>query len=101
MYVKQPYATVPVPNIRLTAFERVYIESKASMEINLIIPFAHHAAVYNSTNGTNWYKPNVVVEKGNIFWGVCFFLFQLSWFIVCVCVCVCVSYLFVYLHPYI
>ena len=64
LYVQQPEATVPVPNIRLADFERVeYITPGESRIVSLTLRPEFHAVVYDSPNV---YNATVAVEKGMV-----------------------------------
>ena len=64
VYVKQPQATVQVPNVRLADFERtVLIEAGKSIDVKLVMTPRYHSVVYN-TSSPNWYEPNIQIEKG-------------------------------------
>ena len=67
LYTRQPEATVPVPNIRLVAFERVTIPAGKTAEVELTVAPDSHAAVLDNGfadvyNG----RDAVVVEKGRL-----------------------------------
>ncbi|XP_062517183.1 uncharacterized protein LOC134192460 [Corticium candelabrum] len=61
VYVKQPSATVPVPQIRLADFERVTIMKGSSMTVQLSIQPDFHSVVYSTTN---IFDGQIAVEKG-------------------------------------
>jgi len=61
LYVQQPNATVPTPNLRLAAFTRVAIPAKRSILVSLSIPPAFHSAVHDSPT---IYAPTLFVEAG-------------------------------------
>jgi beta-glucosidase len=62
LYVKQPQASVPAPNIRLAAFARVKIPSKRSISVALSIAPAFHSVVYSADS---IYQPSTLtVEAG-------------------------------------
>jgi len=63
VYVRQPDATVPVPNIRLVSFSRVSITAGASVTVSLTITPDFHSVVYD---GTDIFHPDIAVEKGNL-----------------------------------
>eukprot|EP01048_Picozoa_sp_COSAG05_P010545 COSAG05_NODE_934_length_6536_cov_9.161100_6_plen_692_part_00 len=67
LYSRQPEATVPVPNIRLVAFERVTIPAGTTAEVELTVAPDSHAAILDNGfadvyNG----RDAVVVEKGRL-----------------------------------
>eukprot|EP01104_Vermistella_antarctica_P017227 TRINITY_DN6074_c0_g1_i1.p1 TRINITY_DN6074_c0_g1~~TRINITY_DN6074_c0_g1_i1.p1 ORF type:complete len:949 (-),score=113.70 TRINITY_DN6074_c0_g1_i1:185-2626(-) len=64
VYVQQPQATVPVPNIRLVDFERVHINAGETVTVHLTITPSFHSVVYNSTDV---FKPTIAVEKGPLY----------------------------------
>ena len=68
--MKQPSATVPVPNVRLGDFERVFISSGSNVDVDLLLTPRYHSVVYQDDNSI-WYQPNIVIEKGlfNIYVG--------------------------------
>jgi beta-glucosidase len=61
LYVKQPAATVPVPQVRLADFERVTISKGSSVTVQLVILPEFHSVVYDSSN---IYQGQIAVEKG-------------------------------------
>jgi len=64
IYVRQPDATVPVPSIRLAAFERVpSIAPNEQRTVSLIITPEFHSAVLD---GTDIYQPTIDVQKGTL-----------------------------------
>eukprot|EP01084_Bolivina_argentea_P041129 75902_1 len=66
IYVKQPHATVPVPQIRLGDFERVeIIKSGETRNVKLILTPRYRSSVFNKTS-KNWYTPDIQIEKGII-----------------------------------
>merc|ERR1712228_451853 len=66
LYVKQPIATVPVPNIRLGDFERVGdIEKGESRKVKLRLTPRYRSSVFNETSKV-WYEPDIQIEAGVI-----------------------------------
>eukprot|EP00118_Oscarella_pearsei_P012727 m.95985 g.95985 ORF g.95985 m.95985 type:complete len:873 (+) comp36884_c0_seq1:58-2676(+) len=61
VYVQQPDASVPVPNIRLADFERTRLVSSESKLIHLSIKPEFHAIVFNTPD---IYQGQVSVERG-------------------------------------
>ena len=61
LYVKQPAATVPVPQVRLADFERGTIAKGSSVTVQLVIQPEFHSVVYDSSN---IYQGQIAVEKG-------------------------------------
>lgn len=61
LYVKQPAATVPVPQIRLADFERVTIMKGSSMTVQLVVRPDFHAVVHDTEN---IFEGQIAVEKG-------------------------------------
>ena len=67
VYIKQPDASVQVPQVRLADFERVTIGKGDSVMVYLTVTPKFHSVVYNSTNATDsWWNPDTYIEKGNI-----------------------------------
>ena len=65
MYGKQPDASVPVPRVRLVAFERVFVAAGKSVSVELsIVPETHTAVLDNSFEEIYDGREAVVVEKG-------------------------------------
>jgi len=67
-YVKQPDAQVPVPQVRLAAFERVHIAAGSSATVALSIPPSAHSVVTSSTRGESVYNASGSqrVEAGRV-----------------------------------
>ena len=66
LYVEQPDATVPRPNVRLGDFERVEdIKVGEERNVSLILTPRYRSVVYNGTQEP-WYKPNIMIEQGNV-----------------------------------
>ena len=65
-YVKQPNASVPVPQVRLAAFSREHIEVGQTVTASLVIHPESHAAVLRAVTGDDIYTAgsDVVVEAG-------------------------------------
>jgi hypothetical protein len=65
VYARQLEATVPVPNIRLVAFERVPIRAGKTVVVELTVaPDSHVAVINNSFADIYSGEDSVVVEKG-------------------------------------
>ena len=69
LYIKQPEATVPVPQVRLAAFSRVHIPAGQKKKVNLLISPSSHAVVLadgGDATGGDIYSAwrSVAVEKG-------------------------------------
>ena len=66
VYAKQPEASVPVPRVRLVAFERVSIAAGATATVKLSVEPETHAAVLDNDSDDDIYdgREAVVVEKG-------------------------------------
>ena len=62
VYLKQPRASVPVPNVRLADFERVFIPKGETVRVDLLIRPETHYVVYG--NSTDIYHPVLYVESG-------------------------------------
>ena len=68
-YTKQPNATVPVPQVRLSAFERVHIAAGASVTVQLLLSPGQRAVVRDGdTSGEAVYMASTqqYVEPGEI-----------------------------------
>merc|ERR1719476_1083565 len=66
MYVKQPDATVLVPQIRLGDFERIGdIGVGESRGAKLLLTPRYRSSVFNETSEV-WYEPDIQIEKGTI-----------------------------------
>ena len=67
-YVKHPHASVPVPQVRLAAFERVHIAAGSSATVALSIPPSAHSVVTSSTRGESVYNASGSqrVEAGRV-----------------------------------
>ena len=68
-YVKQPHASVPVPQVRLAAFARVHVPKGQTVTVSILIPPSSHTIVQNKggdATGNDIYQAgtSVVVEKG-------------------------------------
>ena len=68
-YVKQPHASVPVPQVRLAAFARVHVPKGQTATVSILIPPSSHTIVQNKggdATGNDIYQAgtSVVVEKG-------------------------------------
>jgi beta-glucosidase len=63
VYAKQPDATVPVPRIRLVAFERVHIKAGQEQIVSFSIQPSRHIAVRDSKD---IYHGEVWIEKGRL-----------------------------------
>jgi beta-glucosidase len=65
-YVKQPNASVPVPQVRLAAFARAHVEVGQTVTVSLSVPPQSHAAVLDAVTGDAIYTAgsDVVVEAG-------------------------------------
>merc|ERR1712154_80967 len=64
MGIKQPDASVPVPQIRLGDFERVeLIEIGETRNVKLILTPRYRSSVFNETSKV-WYQPDIQIEKG-------------------------------------
>jgi beta-glucosidase len=68
LYVKQPYASVPVPNIRLAAFDRKLIKQKESTTVTMVIKPKHHTAILEDAGGDAIFtaSSSEVIESGSI-----------------------------------
>ena len=67
VYAKQPDATVPVPNLRLVAFDRQHISTAASVTFELtVVPETHCAVLNNSFADIYNGVESVVVEAGRL-----------------------------------
>ena len=67
VYAKQPDATVPVPRVRLVAFERVFVAAGSSATVELaVVPETHTAVLDNSFEEIYYGRDAVVVEKGGL-----------------------------------
>jgi beta-glucosidase len=69
LYIKQPEATVPVPQVRLAAFTRVYIPAGQKKTVNLLVSPSSHAVVLadgGDATGEDIYTAwrSIAVEKG-------------------------------------
>ena len=63
LYIKQPHATSPAPQVRLVDFARVHIAAGSSKTVALSFGPKEQALV---TNDTGVYHPTIVVEQGAI-----------------------------------
>lgn len=63
VYVQQPHASVPVPRIRLAAFERVHIRAGATVTVTLAVTPDTHTIV---TSDTDVYMDTRSVEPGEV-----------------------------------
>ena len=69
VYLKQPYATVPTPTVRLAAFERIHLKAKQRRTITLVLLPETHAVVRDGeTSGEDTYGASAsqFVEKGEL-----------------------------------
>jgi beta-glucosidase len=65
VYAKQPNASVPVPRVRLGAFERIFVPAGQQVSVSLsIVPESHVAILDNSFESIYDGRQAVVVEKG-------------------------------------
>jgi beta-glucosidase len=63
VYLRQLNASTPVPQVRLAAFDRVFLKAGASMTVKLDISPAFHSTVLSTaTAGPEFYDPPVVVR---------------------------------------
>eukprot|EP01083_Nonionella_stella_P096184 270313_1 len=66
MYIEHEQATVAVPNVRLADFERMQnINANEVRNVSLILTPRYRSVVYDQ-NAEPWYKPNIVIEAGDI-----------------------------------
>ena len=63
LYIKQPHATSPAPQVRLVDFARVHIAAGSSKTVSLSFGPKEQAVV---ANDTGVYHPTIVVEQGAI-----------------------------------
>ena len=68
VYIKQPAATVPVPNVRLAAFARVHVRKGGSATVTLVVKPDSHSVVTSDGGGEAIYfaSADQQVEKGEI-----------------------------------
>ena len=68
VYIKQPHASVPVPQVRLAAFKRVHVPKAGSLTVTLSVMPDAHAVVTSDEGGEAIYfaSKDQKVEKGQI-----------------------------------
>lgn len=65
VYVKQPNASVPVPLVRLAAFDRIFVPAKKTVSVKFsIVPESHAAVIHNGFDNIYDGVDSVVVEAG-------------------------------------
>lgn len=63
LYVKQPHASVPVPNVRLADFARVMVPKGQTVTVTLELKARDHFIV---PEDADFWVPNLQVEQGDI-----------------------------------
>lgn len=68
VYIKQPHATVPVPQVRLAAFKRVHVAAGSSTTLSLTVKPDSHSVVTTDGGGEAIYVASAdqKVEAGAI-----------------------------------
>jgi hypothetical protein len=65
VYVKQPTASVPVPNVRLAAFDRVHVKAGQTVKVHLVIRPDAHTQMDSNEVGASMYtasKDEMIAE---------------------------------------